>query len=122
MKMTPPPATKPIASRKSLLFPMVFSALVAGSGQFLQRRWMAGIFFLVASTAASGWLMRSVFVVLKSYYSMAADPMKPREDVPGWMELIIPFLLWLTVYVAGLIDTAMANYRHQVKTSRSHQG
>lgn len=122
MKMTPPSATKAVGSRNSLLFPMVLSALVAGAGQFMQRRWVAGIFFMAVSSAASGWLLRTVFVVLKAYYGMAADPMNSTRDVPGLAALIIPFIIWLTIYVAGIIDTAMANYRIQVKASHSHKG
>jgi hypothetical protein len=113
---------KAVRPGKSRLFPMVLSALVSGAGQLVQGRWVAGIFFMVVSFSALGWLLHTVFGVLKAYYRLVADPMNSPSEVPGLAELIIPFFIWLAIYVAGIIDTAMANYRQQVKASRSHKG
>lgn len=116
MNAPPLPAMKAAQPGKSLLSPMVLSALVyPGAGQLMQRRWVAGIFFITVSTIATGWLVRTVYVVLKAYYGLAFDPMNVPVNVPGLAALLVPFFVWLAVYVAGMVDTAIATYRQQVK-------
>ncbi len=117
--VSPPPLNAPPA-RKSILTPMVLSSLVyPGAGQLMQRRWAAGTLFIVGSTVATGWLVMTVFLILKAYYGLAFDPDHPPKDVPGLAALVIPFVIWLVIYVAGLIDTAIGTYRQQMKASHS---
>jgi len=114
-----PPVIKTAKTGHSLLSPMTLSALVyPGAGQLMQRRWGAGIFFIVASTVVGLWLFVTVFVVLKAYYGLAFAPMNAPVEVPGLAALVIPFSIWLVIYVAGIVDTAIGSYRLQMKTTR----
>lgn len=117
MNTMPPPLPGTAQPRKSLLSPMVLSALVyPGAGQLMQRRWLAGVFYMVVSTVVMVWLVIAVFAVLKVYYGMAFEPMNVPVEAPGIAPLIIPFVVWVAIYVAGLIDTAIASYRQRVKS------
>jgi len=108
-----PPPLKPVQPAKALLSPMVLSALVyPGAGQLMQRRWWVGAFFVMGSTLAVGWLATAVFVVLKAYYGMAFD--SAPVETPRLASLLIPFFIWLGIYIAGIVDTAIASYRLQV--------
>ena len=99
---------------------MALSALVyPGAGQLMQRRWGAGIFFFVTSSMAVVWLVWVVFLVLKAYYGLAFAPINAPAETPSLASLIIPFVVWLVIYLAGIIDTAMASYRQQVNFRRS---
>lgn len=111
----PPPlhVTQP---PKPLISPMALSALVSpGAGQLMQRRWGIGAFFLTASTLSAGWLLMAVYHVVKTYYGLAFDPMNAPAEAPGLASLMVPFFIWLAVYVASIIDTAIASYRQQVR-------
>ena len=111
---SPPPlhVTQP---PKPVISPMALSALVSpGAGQLMQRRWGTGAFFLSASTLSAGWLLMAVYHVVKTYYGLAFDPMNAPAEAPGLASLMVPFFIWLAVYVASLVDTAIASYRRQV--------
>ncbi len=113
-----PPLPQKGQARKapSLLSPMVLSAVVCpGAGQLMQRRWGAGIFFLVSAGASVIWLVGSVYAVLKDYYGLAFAPMNAPVKEPDLSMLIIPFVTFLVLYVAGLVDTAVAAYRIRLK-------
>lgn len=75
----------------------------------MQRRWVAGILFLLAATVALGWFAWTAFVVLKAYYGLAFDPMHAPAEIPGPAGLMCPFVAWLVIYVAGIVDTAIAS-------------
>lgn len=116
MNPVPPPVIEKGRPGYPLISPMALSALVyPGAGQLIQRRWAAGIFFIVTSSVAVAWLVWSVFSVLKAYYGLAFAPINAPAEAPSLASLIIPFVVWLVIYVAGIIDTAMASYRQQVK-------
>lgn len=118
MNAQPPPLPGTPPSGKVALSPMVLSALVyPGAGQLLQRRWVAGIFYMVLTTLVTIWLVSMVYVVLKAYYGLAFDPMNAPAEVPGVKALIIPFVVWVAIYFAGIIDTAVAMYRQRVRSA-----
>ena len=113
--IAPPPLQRAHASRP-VFSPIALSALVSpGIGQLMQCRWVAGVCFLTASTLAAGWLLMVVFVVVKTYYGLAFDPMNAPAEAPGLASLMSPFFIWLAIYVGSLIDTAIASYRQQVR-------
>ncbi|MEI8139465.1 MAG: hypothetical protein WCI03_06310 [bacterium] len=115
-----PPPVKSAQPGKYFLSPMALSALVyPGAGQLMQRRWGAGIFFIMTSSAAVIWLVIEVFIVLKAYYGMAFAPMNAPAEAPALASLIVPFVIWLALYVAGIVDTAIATYRQQVKRGKA---
>lgn len=74
----------------------------------MQRRWLAGTFYFGAATLALAWFARVAFVVIKAYYGLAFDSMNAPAEVPSPVKLILPFFVWLALYVAGLVDTALA--------------
>ena len=114
MSITVPPPMQSAQPGKSLLSPMVLSALVyTGAGQLMQRRWAAALFFLISSTVSVIWLVSSAFIILKAYYGMAFD--STPVATPRLASLIVPFVMWLVIYVAGIVDTAIASYRQRVK-------
>ena len=116
MSSVPPPIAEKSRHGSPLISPMALSALVyPGAGQLMQRRWAAGIFFIVTSSVAVMWLVWVVFSVLKAYYGLAFASINAPAEAPSLASLIIPFVVWLVIYVAGIIDTAMASYRQQVK-------
>lgn len=95
---------------------MALSSLVSpGAGQLMQRRWATGAFFLTTSTLAAGWLVTVAYSVIKTYYGMAFDPMNAPVEAPGVASLMVPFFIWLAIYAASLIDTAIASYRQKVR-------
>lgn len=77
----------------------------------MQRRWLAGFFYFVTSTLALIWFARVAYVVIKAYYGLAFDPMNAPAEIPGPLGLVLPFAVWLVVYVAGIVDTALVSWR-----------
>jgi hypothetical protein len=84
-----------------------------GSGQIVQRRWAAGGFFAVAFSAAFAWFAVNIVRLLTAYYQLAFDfenPQSGKTRVTA-VGVLIPFLLSLLLWLAGLVDTVLANRR-----------
>ena len=108
----PPLVPNPPARRPSSFSPMVLSALVnPGAGQLVQRRWGAGVGFIVAFTVPLVWFVVKVFAVLKAYYEFAFNFRGATGEAPGAAAIILPFVLSVAVYIACLVDVAVATYR-----------
>jgi hypothetical protein len=91
---------------------MVLSALVyPGAGQFMQRRWVAGAGFAAAFTVPLVWFVVKVFAVLKAYYEFAFNFSGATGQAPCASAIILPFGISVAVYVACLVDVAIAAYR-----------
>lgn len=91
---------------------MVLSALVyPGAGQLVQRRWVAGGGFVVAFSVPLVWFVVKVFAVLKAYYEFAFNFRGATGEAPGAAAIILPFALSVAVYIACLVDVAVAAYR-----------
>ena len=91
---------------------MVLSALVCpGAGQFVQRRWFAGLLFMLAFAAS--FIVFAVVAVelIASYYRMAFEfeTYEPPEIRPG--RLLFPFAVAIGIYVVNLVDVALARFR-----------
>lgn len=87
----------------------------------MQRRWGAGIFFLVTNLLAVLWLLWPVFVILKAYYGLGLASIYTSVEVPelpGLASIMIPLAVWVVIFVLNLIDTAVAGYKQQVLSSR----
>ena len=115
---TPPPLLAP-EPKPEKLSPMLLSALVyPGAGQLMQRRWMAGSLFVVISSGVLGWFLFKVIVILKAYYGLAFNPSSVPAEAPHAGSMLMPLLLWIAVYLSGLVDTAAGTYRQRVMRSR----
>ncbi|MEI6563159.1 MAG: hypothetical protein WCO42_02490 [bacterium] len=114
----PPPLNAPIPKTGGFS-PMLLSAAVyPGTGQLMQRRWVAGILFVVSSTGVLGWFLLKVIVILKAYYGLAFDPANVPAEPPHAGAMLMPLLVWILIYLAGLVDTVMGTYRKRVTRLR----
>lgn len=101
-----------VAPRWQGMGPVVLSAVVfPGVGQFVQRRWVAGAVWVIVFGAAFVWLLARCFAVLKAYYDLAFDFNHADGGAPSAAAIVAPFLVSMVVYVANLVDTAMAGRR-----------
>lgn len=91
---------------------LLLSVIMPGLGQFLQKRWVAAaIYAVLFNLFALVFLYRVLHMLydnMKASIQMASGdinatltPMKPAA-------IIVPLVLSLAVYVAGLVDTAVA--------------
>lgn len=93
------------------LSPVLVTALVyPGAGQLMQRRWVAGGLAIAAFTAAGGWFFVRTGRVLIDYYRMAFDFAGAPESQVRPRDIVVPFIVALVVYVACLVDAAVAEY------------
>lgn len=113
--MTPPPLpSRPVAPVRNPLTPMLLSAVVyPGAGQLMQRRWAVAGGFIVVFSAAFVWFGLEVYAVLKAYYEFAFDFRHASGEAPGAGSIVLPFAVSTLVYVAGLVDTAVAAHRQR---------
>jgi hypothetical protein len=112
-----PQPLAPAAVRRPALFtPMLLSALVyPGTGQLLQRRWVAAAGYAIAFTGPMVWFVVEDTRILKAYYEFMLDFKGATGEIPAIGSIIVPLLLSMAVYVAGLVDTAVAAYRLRMK-------
>ena len=96
---------------------MLLSALVCpGVGQLLQRRWLAGILFLLAFAAAFIVFMVVAVDLIVSYYRMGFEFETYEPDIHP--ERLLPaFAVAIGIYVINLLDVAFAYFRACRKTS-----
>jgi hypothetical protein len=97
------------------IHPVLLSAILPGLGQFAQRRWVAGIVYLVANLTPAGalvWLVvRGLMLNLQAALAFAAgEPNRPFATPH------IPLILGLAAisivaYVACLLDAHWAHRR-----------
>lgn len=96
---------------------MLLSALVyPGAGQLMQKRWGVGACFAVVFTVPMVGFVVEVFRVLSAYYSFMVDFKGATGVAPGAAAIVMPFFLSLVIYIAGLVDTAVADYRIRIKS------
>ncbi len=94
--------------------PVFLSAMVyPGTGQCMQRRWLAAVFYLIAFSIAFGWLLVRCLAVLKAYYSLAFDFQHAQVEAPSLQGMVRPFLCSMAVYLANVMDAALAGRRHR---------
>jgi hypothetical protein len=87
--------------------PVVISALVyPGAGQLMQRRWISAVFFLVTFSAILAWSTSRTLKVMQAYYDFAFNFQSATGEAPDAMEIGVPFILSLVVYIANVIDAA----------------
>ena len=100
------------------------SALVyPGSGQFVQKRWLVGLFYAIIFSICAGFLIVAIFepmfanlrIVMDFADTGKGDDFHPISFVKVFSWLGISFL----VYLAGLLDTYAAycrSYKRRLNT------
>jgi hypothetical protein len=90
----------------------MLSALVyPGAGQLAQRRWLAGVAAIIAFTVSAGWFLLQAAQAALAYYRLAFDFNGASASTVRPRDIVIPFAVALAVYVAAVIDTALADAR-----------
>lgn len=96
--------------------PIILSAIIPGLGQFVQRRWLAGVFYLAVFVACFVYLGNYVEKIISSAFAIADSIRNSGNDVPdiSYFRLITPVVLATGIYVVNLID-AFLFYRVSVR-------
>lgn len=96
--------------------PVLLSAVVfPGVGQCVQRRWVAAGFHAIAFGVAFGCFLARCFAILKMYYSLAFDFEHAVVEPPSLNLVLFPLLACVVLYVANLVDVAMAGRRRPLR-------
>ena len=97
---------------------MLLSAVFyPGAGQIAQRRWVAGIFYVLAATVILALLFMEILVplhgMLQWSLDLAANRGRGVEEVPSisFARVLIWFAVMIFVYAANLVDAALAQRR-----------
>lgn len=103
--------TNPPIRKVPFRMPMLLSALVCpGMGQLAQRRWWAGIFFLLAFAVAFAVFMWVAVDLIVGFYRMGFEFETYEPDIHP--ERLLPsFAVALGIYLANLVDVAAAHFR-----------
>jgi hypothetical protein len=92
-----------------MMTPVIISVLVyPGAGQFVQRRWVSGVFFITAFSAALAWFVGRTLQVLAAYYDFAFNFHTASGLAPNAMGIAVPFVISLVVYLANVVDAILA--------------
>jgi len=92
--------------------PILLSAMVfPGIGQFVQKRWVAGLLFFLLFLAAFSVFCTVAFGLIADYYRMGFE-FETCEPEPVHLErLLASFGIAMLIYVANVIDAAIAHFR-----------
>ena len=97
--------------------PILLSAFACpGAGQFMQKRWVAGVFFAAGFLVGFFWVMVLAIGNIVDYYSMAFNFDGPDPDPTSPKAFIAPFMIALVFYVINLFDVFAAQLRIQQQT------
>ena len=103
---------KPSVLKEGSKLPVFLSALVfPGLGQFLQRRWGAGCFFLLGFLTSFGIFCIFVIILLINYYEIGFDFDTYEGGELHFRGLIVSFIISILLYLANIVDTALAQFR-----------
>ena len=103
---------------KPTRLPIFLSAIVfPGVGQFLQKRPLAGIIYMVVCLASVVCTVASAITIILPYYELAMDPSSAvilsEEALKGQVyRLVFCLLAFLTVYIVNVFDAYIA-YRRE---------
>lgn len=92
---------------------VLMSAFVfPGIGQLMQRRWSAGIFFIVTFTACCAWLIWALWPILRFFY---IDLPRFSESSPGeppsWTRIAWPMVASILILAINVLDAWLASLR-----------
>ena len=92
--------------------PVFLSALVfPGLGQFMQKRWVAGTLYASAFLLAFLTFCIMILALLINYYRLGFefDTYEPKKV--HWVGLLLSFFLAFLIYLANVVDAAVAQFR-----------
>jgi hypothetical protein len=109
-----------VKKKRSARMPIYLSAFgFPGLGQFMQKRWLAGITFSVGFLVGFLWIMILAIQNIIELYSMAFSPNLSYEPTPLPLTAFIePLLIAGIVYFISLFDVFLAQ---QKIASRLHE-
>ena len=89
--------------------------MMPGAGQALQRRWWAAAIYGILFTVFGTWLLLVVFRALIRNFKAVVDfaAGDPNAEIVRLTvgQVVLPFVLALIVFLAGLVDTILAAQR-----------
>jgi len=89
---------------------VLLSALVCpGTGQLLQKRWLAGIAFGTSFIACLVVFLVHALRIIFAFYSLAFQFQEYEEKPIPLLRCLIALAAALLIYVAGIIDTYRAH-------------
>ena len=90
---------------------MLLSAFACpGAGQFMQKRWVAGLIYGAGFLIGFCWFMVVALRIIISFYRMAFEPDYDPET-PNSMAMIPPLLISTGFYLTNLVDVFIAQQR-----------
>lgn len=114
-----PPRVPPPLAGHFPVSPLLMSSLVyPGTGQLVQRRWGAGLFFMLLFSVPFACFMMRIVAVLRAYYDFAFNFQGATGVAPSAGAVLVPFVLSVVAYLAGVVDTALAQNRLQQANRR----
>lgn len=97
--------------------PILLSAFACpGAGQFMQKRWVAGVVFVSGFLVGFFWVMVLAIGNIVDYYRMAFDFDGPEPDPTSPQAFIAPLMIALVFYVINLFDVSGAQLRIHPQT------
>jgi hypothetical protein len=95
---------------------MLLSAFACpGAGQFMQKRWVAGVVFASGFLVGFFWLMVVALGIIISFYRMGFDS-DYEPETPNIMALLPPLAIAVVFYLMNLFDVVIAQLRIQQQT------
>ena len=92
---------------------LLSSFVYPGAGQFVQKRWIAGILFSALFTVLLGAVIVNTLTPMVHNMTAALDWAQQKANRPFELislpGVIIPFLLALIVYIANIVDVMNAS-------------
>ena len=95
--------------------PIVLSAFfMPGAGQFVQRRWVAGMAYGGLFIVCFAVVLIDFVRLMVSYYSLGFDPQSVRDSSDAWAllaRILVAFAAGMATYLANLADVYLAYRR-----------
>ncbi|MCF7847930.1 MAG: hypothetical protein K9M45_03690 [Kiritimatiellales bacterium] len=105
-------------NRKPSRFPIIMSAVLPGSGQFVQGRWVPAIIFSSGFLTLFGWFVWAALQIIVAFYKLGLE-FETAEDVEVHAaSFLLPLVFALAVWFASLIDAVAAYQRARTAQAR----
>jgi hypothetical protein len=110
--------------QKPSRLPVLMSAFgFPGVGQFMQRRWLAGTFFVITFSASLIVFLASAFRIIYTFYALgfgaAPEPTLPQLPL---RPALAAFFAALLLYITAVMDAQIAYLRAcRAWTARKHR-
>lgn len=99
--------------------PMLLSAFACpGVGQFVQKRWIAGLVYGTGFLIGFFWIMAIALGVIYDFYKMAFD-FDHEPEPQNLMAMVLPLIIAIVFYVANLFDVLIAQQRISTKANKA---